>query len=299
MFNDIFIFIAIVETGSMIGAAKKLGMSQATVSRRLQSLEDDLGFKLIMRSTRNFELTDIGKILYDGVKDQQEHLNSFIANLSARSKDTAGRLRISLPTVFSYDVISPYIPEFLQNHPEVTLEICYQNRNIDVFKERLDLAIVNYRPSQQTLKMRHLFTTNLHLYCTSKYVAKYGMPKTLDELKKHLHVGILDNELESTDKIELLNMKTGKIIVEGTYSRIFHNNSLHSRPMIMSNEIIGGGWDILFKEELAQGKIEKVLPNYSFGELSFYLIRLHEHNTELIRAFIDFLDECFARIGKE
>lgn len=298
MFNDIFIFIAIVETGSLINAAKKLGMSQATVSRRLQALEDELGFKLIMRSTRSFELTDIGKELYDGVKDQQEHLNNFVSNLSTNMKNTVGKLRVSLPTVLSYDVISPYLPEFLQNHPGVTLDICYQNRNIDILKERLDLVIVSYRPLQQTLKIRHLLKVYIQLYCTPEYVKKYGMPESLEEVKNHLCSGFLNNELQPIKEFDLYNLETGKIQLGKSSSRIYHNNALHNKPAILSNHMIGAGWDMLFKKELETGKIIKVLPNYTLSEISFYLVRIQEHNNKLIETFIDFIDECFTRVNE-
>lgn len=296
MFNDIFIFTAIVETGSFIGASKKLGMSQATVSRRLQAFEDELGFKLIMRSTRNFELTDIGKELYNGVKDQQEHLNNFISNLSINMKNTVGKLRVSLPTVLSYDVISPYLPEFLQNHPGVTLDICYQNRNIDILKERLDLAIINYRPLQQTLKIRHLLKIDIQLFCTPEYAEQYGLPKSLEELDNHLCSGFLTNDLQPIKTFELYNLKTGKIQLGTSPARIYHNNSLHNKPAVLSNKIIGAGWEMLFKKELENGKVIKVLPNYTLGDISFYLVRIQEHNNKLIEAFINFIDECFARI---
>ena len=298
MFNDIFIFIAIVETGSLIGASKKLNMSQATVSRRLQALEEELGIKLIMRSTRNFELTDAGKTLYEGVKDQQKYLDELVTNLSAKSQKTTGTLKIVLPTVMSYHVISPYLPDFLVNHPNAKLEICYQNRDIDLFRDRIDLAIINHRPTQQTLKIRHLASVTAHFYCTPEYVQKYGLPETLEELEsKHLYAGLLSNNLKPINELEVTNLKTSKVTNKVmSNARIYNNNALHCKPMVLSNKLICGGWDYLFQEELKSGKMIKVLPNYAFGELSFYLVRIHEHNTQLVKTFIDFIDECFRRI---
>ncbi len=298
MFNDIFIFIAIVETGSLIGAAKKLNMSQATVSRRLQALEEELGIKLIMRSTRNFELTNAGRTLYEGVKDQQKYLDELVTNLSAKSQKTTGTLKVVLPTVMSYHVISPYLPDFLIKNPEAKLEICYQNRDIDLFRDRIDLAVINHRPTQQTLKIRHLASVAGHFYCTPEYAKKYGLPETLEELEqKHVYAGLLSNNLKPINELEVTNLKTGKVTTKlVNNASIYNNNALHCKPMVLSNKLICGGWDYLFQEELKSGEVIKVLPNYSFGELPFYLVRIQEHNTQLIRTFIDFIDECFGRI---
>ncbi len=300
MFNDIFIFIAIVETGSLISAAKRLNMSQATVSRRLQALEEELGIKLIMRSTRNFELTEAGKTLYEGVKDQQKYLDELVTNLSAKSQKTKGTLKIVLPTVMSYHIISPYLPDFLINHPEAQLEICYQNRDIDLFRDRIDIAIINHRPNQQTLKIRHLASVTGHFYCTPEYVEKNGLPKTIEELEeKHMYTGLLSNSLKPICEVEVTNLETGKVSTRiMNKANIYNNNALHCKPMVLSNKLICGGWDYLFQEELKSGKIIKALPNYSFGELHFYLVRIQEHNTQLVKTFINFIDECFGRIKK-
>ena len=99
MFNDISIFMAIVDAGSFMQAAKNLQISQATVSRRLQSLEKELRITLIIRSTRNFEISTAGQRLYQSVKDQQLSLHKVIDNLRDEQQQIVGRIRISLPTV--------------------------------------------------------------------------------------------------------------------------------------------------------------------------------------------------------
>ena len=298
MFNDIPIFVALVEAGSFVQAARNLGMTQATVSRRLQALEQSLGFKLIMRSTRKFEVTQLGKELYRGVKSQQLHLQQLIDSLQHSANGMEGILRVSLPTVMSYYVITPFLAEFLQAHPGVKLEICYQNRELDIFKERFDLAIVNYRPKQQTLKIRKLFSQKFYMYCTKEYIARYGLPSTIEELKQHLTTGTLNSDL-SVDKIICCHHINGQEDFHENMARFLNNNALQSKQFAMSGHAIAGGWDIVFTKELATGDIIKVLPEYNFGEINFYLIRLNEYENPLITTFIQFIDECIKRFNEQ
>lgn len=295
MFNDISIFMAIVDAGSFMQAAKNLQISQATVSRRLQILEKELRITLIIRSTRNFEISKAGQRLYQSVKEQQLTLHKIIDNLRDEQQQIAGRIRVSLPTVLAYTIISPYLAEFMHNNPGIELEVCYQNIELDLIRDNFDLAIVNYRPKQQTVLIRKIYSVVTGLYCSPAYIQNYGIPTELEGLNKnHLCVGNINFDLTTDREIYTVH-KSGTVLLYPNHGRLFTNNALHNRQIALSGQAIAGGWDDLFAAELKSGQLCRVLPDYSFGEINFYLIRLKNHEKSAITTFIKFLDDCIER----
>jgi len=292
MFNDISIFMAIVEAGSFSQAAKNLKISQATVSRRLQILEQELRITLVIRNTRNFEISTAGQRLYQSIKDQQLNLHKIIDNLRDEQQQVTGRIRVSLPTVLAYTIISPYLAEFMRQNPGIELEVCYQNIELDLIRDNFDLAIVNYRPKQQTVLIRKIYSVVTSLYCTPSYIKRYGRPVSLAGLNiDHLCVGNINFDL-TTDRDIYTVHKSGTVVLYPNHGKLFTNNALHNKQIALSGHAIAGGWDDLFAAELKSGQLCRVLPDYSFGEITFYLIRLKNHEKSAITTFIKFLDDC-------
>lgn len=294
MFNDISIFMAIVDAGSFMQAAKNLHISQATVSRRLQSLEKELRITLIIRSTRNFEISKAGQRLYQSVKEQQLSLHKIIENLRDEQQQVTGRIRVALPTGLAYTMISPYLAEFMHQNPGIELEVCYQNTEIDLLRDNFDLAIVNYQPKQQTVLIRKIYSTETGCYCSPKYIERYGQPTNLDELNNHLGVGNITSDLIANREIYTM-YKSEPALFYPNRVRFFTNNALHNRQIALSGHAIVVGWDSLFAPEIKQNLLCRVLSNYSFGQLDFYLIRLKNHENQVITMFIKFLDDCIER----
>jgi DNA-binding transcriptional LysR family regulator len=295
MFDDIALFVALVEAGSFVQAAKNLKITQATVSRRLQALEERLGVSLANRNTRNFELTKSGRILYQGVKEQKASLLNLIDDLRYNQRKISGRLRVSLPAVISHDIISPYLAEFMQLNPGLELEICYQNRELDLYKENFDLAVVNYRPRQQTILIRKMFEVEASLFCTPSYCERYGVPHSLEELnKQHLVVGNINSDFSTDRLVYATHVEDGDFYYPN-HNRFFTNNALHNKQIALSGHAIVGGWDFMYRHELATGTMLHVLPEYKFGHLDFYLLRVNNHDSNVISLFIKFLEECFTR----
>lgn len=294
MLDDISTFISIVEAGSFVRAAQQLQISQATVSRRLRALEDKLGISLIVRSTQGFELSRAGARLYSEFKAQQNALAKTIDELRIEEQLVTGHLRISLPTAMAYTMISPYIADFMNQNPSIDLEIYYQNCKIDIIREKFDMAIVNYRPQQQSVLVRKIYTASLGIYCSPKYIEMYGEPLSMEELDENrLCVGNFNyNVIKSVEQNHNYDPHQLMFIQRG---RLLTNNSLHNKQIALSGHAIVGGWDDLYAEELATGKLIRILQDYSLGDLPFYLIRTDTHKNAALTAFIKFVDECFAK----
>lgn len=299
MYNDMAIFLEIVDANSLIRAAKNLKISQATVSRRLRALEQELEVPLIIRNTRGLEVTTEGMMLYHELKKQQVSLMRTVDELRQVKSSAIGNLRVALPVVLSYDIITPYLAEFVQSHPDIELEVCYHNREIDILREHFDIAIVNYVPKQQTVRMRRVYSIDTGIYCSPKYIEEYGEPKSLEELNVgHLCVGHINFDMTTNRMIYVRHGVDGDS-VHANRGRFFTNNALHNKQIALSGHAIAGGWDELFMEELQSGELIRLFPEYTFGTISFYLLKLTEYDNVAVKAFLEFLESCFARANKQ
>ncbi|MBP9769827.1 MAG: hypothetical protein KBD32_09690, partial [Burkholderiales bacterium] len=121
------------------------------------------------------------------------------------------------------------------------------------------------------------------------------MPMYLEDLNKnHLCVGNINFDLTTDREVYTLH-KSGTVLLFPNHGRLFTNNTLHNRQIALSGQAIAGGWDDFFAAELKSGQLCRVLPDYSFGEITFYLIRLKNHEKSAITTFIKFLDDCIER----
>jgi DNA-binding transcriptional LysR family regulator len=296
MLDDILLFVQLVNIGNYSQTANKFHISQPTLSRKIAQLEQELGVQLIKRNTRNFEITTAGNKLYHGFSDQVDHYNKVINSLKREGESINGKLNVSLPTALSVYAIAPYVGEFMQKNPGIELNIAYQNREIDLVREKFDLAITSEIPKQQTTKIRLLYAVPLYIYCTPEYIERYGLPKSIhDCIATHLAAGSL-KESRTPERDYFLHHKNGEELHLVGSSRLNVSNSMHGKYMALSGHVIAGGWDALYAEELKSGQLIKIYPEYSWGMLSFYLVRLANSESALVNLFIEFIEECFARL---
>lgn len=295
MYDNMIVFMAIVESGTFLQAAKKLKTSQATVSRKLQILEEELQITLISRNTRDLEITDSGQKLYDELVKQRNSIHNTIDSLRTNNNTVKGRLRVALPIGISYYIISPYLLNFIKDNPEITVEIYYHNHEIDLLKQNFDLAITNHEPKQQTMLIKKVSSIKLHLYCTPEYIQKYGNPKDpYDLYENHTVVGEMNHVAYVNPEINV-KYKDALITFPTDRTRIFTNTVLHNSMIAASGEAIVGGWDEFFINRLTDGSIVKVLQDCDFGKRDFYLVRPDIYENAMVRKFSKFILECFKR----
>jgi DNA-binding transcriptional LysR family regulator len=292
IFGHLLIFSKVVEVLSFSKAALKLGTTQATVSRKVKHLEAALGVALIKRNTRNLEITAAGAKLYQNFYHQERYLNTLIEGLKDDSKRHEGVLRVSLPHVLSQTHFSPHIAQFLQENSGVALEISYQNREIDLVKEVFDLAIVDYLPKQQTTRIKKIYQMPIYLYCAPSYIKRYGAPQGVDDLSSHLVSGVINSDGSITKVVYACNHGSQETISIENNSRLKLNSMMQTMAIAKSGHAIVGGNDILFAQEIKKGSLVKVLPDYTFGDLNFYLISLVPQKNALMEIFINFISSC-------
>ena len=296
LYVEASVFCAVVECGSFTKASTKLGIAQSTVSNKVQTLETYLGYALMTRSTRNIKITALGLKLYDFVTNQQKLFNEYIQLQQTKKETIHGKVKLVLPEVVSYNLVTPYIGEFLQEHPDLELEIYYQHGEINLFKEKFDLAVVNHIPKQQTIKLKFLGKQQIFLYCTQEYIQRYGLLKNLQDLTNHLYTGAIDYGYTPEKSINFISQQYGELSLNST-TRLNVTSMLSAKRLALGGHAIAGGTDIVFAEELKNGSLIKLLPEFSGGEMSYYLIRLPQHENAAINCVAEFIERCFTLLN--
>lgn len=137
--NEILVFARVVEAGSFVGAARALGMPKSTVSRRVSSLEERLGARLLQRTTRRLSLTDVGRTYYAHAARVVAEVEEADHAVTTLQEAPRGLLRVTAPLNFGF--LGPIVASFLKRHPEVELELVCADRVVDLVQEAFDVAV--------------------------------------------------------------------------------------------------------------------------------------------------------------
>lgn len=179
------IFSAVVETGSLSEAARRLKISTSTVSKSLTALEERFNVSLISRTTRQLSVTEIGRNYYRRCTQILEDLDSAEAELSELTTAPRGSLRITAPTVLSLRHIAPRLARFAELHPEIHLDILLSNENFDLITEGIDVAIRVTAEPDPGLTAFPLTETRRVFCAAPAYLARAGRPASPEELPGH------------------------------------------------------------------------------------------------------------------
>lgn len=294
MYDTIALFIKLVETGNYTKAATMLNTSQATLSRKIQILEQELGVELVRRNNRIFELTEQGDLLYKRLVEPVKQLQVKLSDFNENKHVVRGTLKVALPAALSYELITPKISSFTNKYPEVKILLDYSSNPIDLMRNDYNIAVSTIMPISQTSKVRLLKTFNFKLYATPQYIERYGMLGQLDDIQQHKIIGLigLDGNLRFSYPVK--NLVTGVETVINHEANIYINNIIHGVQLAKTGHYIVGGWDELLTQELKSGELLPVLPEYIFGEMPCYLVRHNRAASNLENLFAEFLMKCFA-----
>ncbi len=186
--NDIIVFTKVVETKSFTGAADALGLPKSTVSRKLAQLEERLGVRLVQRTTRKLALTEIGEAYYERCATIVSDIHAAEQLVTDMQATPRGRLRITASVDFSTRFLGKIVADFLAAHADINFELEATDRVVDMIEEGFDIAVRFGPMPESTLIARKLCTVGLVLCASPSYIAKRGMPTTVDELDEHDHV---------------------------------------------------------------------------------------------------------------
>ena len=179
------IFHAVADAGSFTHAGHELGLSQSAVSRQISALEEGLNVPLFHRHARGLILTEQGEVLYRTAHDVFTKLAAAQTRLMDSKEKPSGELRITTTVGLGSVWLTPRLAEFTELYPQINVTLLLDDRELDLAMREADVAIRLRRPTQPDLIQRKLFTVHNHLYASTAYVKKYGIPKSVEDLDKH------------------------------------------------------------------------------------------------------------------
>ncbi|MFT7261588.1 MAG: LysR family transcriptional regulator AphB [Glaciecola sp.] len=189
MYDDIALFVHIVQQQGLASAAQKLGLPAATVTRRLQRLEASVTRQLIHRSARQFSLTVEGENFYQAYASLVEQLEQTQLQLSGEMNVLAGPLTVLAPSNISTGLLQPMWSGFIKAYPDIKLELILSNSVESMLSSRADLALRIGPQESSILYQKRLGTLKTVLVATSEYLASNGEPLNIDELELHRLIG--------------------------------------------------------------------------------------------------------------
>lgn len=287
LYEDLEILVDISRLPSLTQVALKRGVAKSAISRRLAALEDRVGGLLVVRSSHNVSLTELGEDYLALALSMMDQVETLAAQQHAQGGALRGKLRMSVPQDFGQAFLVNALEAFQQMHPELTLHIDFDNRIVDMISEKYDLAIrIGNLPDSQLYARR--FHTVSHVLCAApNYLESYGTPKDLADLKHHkmLHYGS-----EQQFKLSVMERNTPKdIMLRAAGSS---NNGLYLRQLVENGQGIIKIPNFLVDEALAQGRLRRVLPQYSMPDIGLYaLFPTTKYMPPAVRAMVDFLNE--------
>ena len=191
--DDGRLFLAVARSGTMLAAARKLSLSQATLSRRLSAMERDLEVKLLLRGTRGCELTPEGEALLPAL----ERMESALLEAQSQLKDTAaeisGTVRIGAPDGLGVGFLAPNIARLAAQHPALIVQLVPVARSFSLSQREADIAIMVGRPQHGRLVARKLTDYSLSLYASASYLAQHRIPTSAEELAEHRLIGYVED----------------------------------------------------------------------------------------------------------
>lgn len=191
-------FLRVVETGSFTKAATSLGVSRATVSVSIQQIEEHLGARLLHRTTRNVSLTPEGRLYHEHVRDLLSRLELTEQLFQHAEPGISGRLVVDVPTRIARRVIIPALSEFFALHPGLQIHLGASDRTINLIERGVD-AVVRVGPMRDSSLIARSLGFIAQVNCASpSYLARYGLPKTLEDLQNHLVIGYASTFAENT-----------------------------------------------------------------------------------------------------
>jgi DNA-binding transcriptional LysR family regulator len=183
-------FLATVETGSLSAAARGLGLTQPTIGRHIQELEQDLGVTLFARSQRGLEPTEAALDLVDAARAMRDQAEAFERIATGRAETVAGTVRITASEMVATHVLPEVLRPMRIAHPEIQFEIEATSTVGNLMRRDADVAIRMLRPTQPDLVARRVNSMAIGLFASEDYLARRGRPRTTDELLAHDLVGL-------------------------------------------------------------------------------------------------------------
>ena len=289
-FRQIEAFVAVVQNGSFVAAAEKLGTSKAVVSRLVLELEAGLDTRLLNRTTRRQSLTEAGTDYFERSRKILDDLSEANLAASAGTARPVGRLRINAPVSFGNLHLAPLWGGFLQLYPDVSLDITLSDRVVDLVEDGCDLAIRIARLPDSSLISRQLASTRIVLCASPAWLQRHPPMTRIEDIAAH---PVIAYSYWSGGDVWSFDGPDGKVEVI-TQARLRSN----SGDTCLAAGLAGQGLilqpDFIVGPDLKAGRLVEVLPQYKAPVLAIHAVYpSRQHLSVKVRRMVDWLATAF------
>ena len=285
-------FVHVVEAGSFVRAAEKLGASTSSVSRLIADLEAHLGARLLNRTTRKLSLTETGQAYYERCVQLLADIDEAETAAGAAAETPSGRLKLTCPYNLLAQPIAPALAEFGRRHPQVSFDVTVADRVIDLVEEGFDLAVRIGAPGGEKLVARRLGATQLVACASPAYLRAHGVPVAPADLARHS--ALTYAYVSSPFQWRLVD-------AQGHAHEARVGGPLHanSGELLVAAAVAGMGIvfepDFVVAPSLARGELQRVLPGFASPKLDVWAVYpSRRHLSAKVRTFVAYLAEIFA-----
>jgi DNA-binding transcriptional LysR family regulator len=298
-FKQMESFVSVAQRGSLTAAAKAEGVAPAIMGRRLDGLEEQLGVKLLIRTTRRITLTHEGSAFLEDCQRLLADLANAEASVSAGGVKASGHLRMTAPGGFGRRHVAPLVPLFHALHPDVTVSLNLSDRVVDIAGEGFDCAVrVGDMPDSSLVSVRLADNRRLCV-ATPDYLARHGVPKQPSDLARFDCLSLSSDasqtrgwafKLPKADGFEVVYLKPSGPL-DCSDGQVLHDWCLR-------------GWGIAWRStweveaEISEGKLVSVLEDFAAPPNGIYAVfPQRKHLALRVRLWIDFLKLHYSRAG--
>jgi DNA-binding transcriptional LysR family regulator len=293
--EPLLIFITVAEMGSFTHAADSLGIQKGRASTAVRKLEEDVGVRLLHRTTRSVQLTEDGRVFHARARDLLADVDDLHSMFASDQAALRGRLRVDLPSELARTTIVPALPAFMEAYPELELEVSSTDRQVDLVQEGFDCVLRLGHVGDETLIARPLGKLRIVNAASPTYLARYGIPRSLGDLQRQEHRTI---HFETTLGARPFGWEypDGESYATLQLPGALHVNSAQTYEAaalaglgLIQAPVIGIG------RYLASGALVEILPDLARRPLAVSLVVAHRRNlSRRVRAFMKWIESVLA-----
>ncbi|MDB5844300.1 MAG: bacterial regulatory helix-turn-helix, lysR family protein [Polaromonas sp.] len=295
--TEIALFVKVAETGSLSRAAKAMELSNAAASRHLSALEQRLGARLVERNTRRSYMTETGQQFFASARTILADLQEAESAVNAAVLNPSGVLRITASLSFSMHHIAPLLREYSELYPNVTVQVEAANRYMDIIDNNIDVAIrTREMEPDSSITIRRLGETRRILAGSPRYFARYGFPKTLEDLQNH-HLLIYTY---ANNPKELRFTRDGQTTAVAVKGLLESNDGQILRAAALDGMGILVQPAYIVYDDIVAGRLVPVLDEWELPRLTINIAYpSRKHLSAKVRTFIDFIANHFRKMDYE
>jgi DNA-binding transcriptional LysR family regulator len=283
------VFLRVAELSSFTAAAASLGLPKASVSTAVQQLETELGARLLHRTTRRVTLTHDGQVFFDRARELLGELDELTGSFQGEGAPLRGRLRVDMPIATARDVIIPRLPEFLGQHPGLTIELSSTDRFVDIVREGFDCVMRVGVRGDSSLIARTLGHYR-QINCVSRgYLEQYGSLQSLESLSEHRLVHYVSTFGNAVDGFEYVDPRSGEARSIAMRGLITVNNSSAYLAACLAGLGIVQIPVVAVRAPLERGELVEVLPEFCPAPMPVALLYPNRHLPRRTRVFMDWM----------